>query len=215
MRYLKETHNYVSLKMKHKLKLDQEFPALGRKGPADDGFSHMVEQGDPEEQILIAEEAVTVKKDSTEATIISEIVESNQNLQVAAENILKVNPNDFTYDAENDTMKPIDINAFDQLIEKHPAVNKLKRDSKRQVKINDLKKKVLDKLKVEEVRKRDISCDSIKSDCSAWGDGQSDTETRGETRGRSDDDDSERTSKKKARQSRNLLKPPKIVLSKQ
>ena len=83
------------------------------------------------------------------------------------------------------------------------------------MKINDLKKKVLDKLKVEEVRKRDISCDSVKSDCSAWGDGQSDTETRGETRGRSDDDEAEPNSMKKVRQSRNLLKPPKIVLTKQ
>ena len=50
MRYLKETHNYVSLKMKHKIKLEQEFPALGRRKFEDDGFSHMVEVVDTEEE---------------------------------------------------------------------------------------------------------------------------------------------------------------------
>ena len=82
-------------------------------------------------------------------------------------------------------------------------------------KVANLKKKVLNTLKVEEQRKRDLSCESIKSNCSGWGDDpNSDSEVRGETRNRSDDDESEPDPKKQLRQSRKLLKPPKIVLTK-
>ena len=47
-------------------------------------------------------------------------------------NILKVNPADFEYDVDNDTMKPKNVDEFDNMVEKHPTVDKLKRDSKRE-----------------------------------------------------------------------------------
>ena len=84
-------------------------------------------------------------------------------------NILKVNPADFDYDVDNDTMKPRNVEEFDNMVEKHPTVDKLKRDDKRESKVANLKKKILDTLKVEEKKKRDLSCDSVKSDCSGWG----------------------------------------------
>ena len=107
------------------------------------------------------------------------------------------------------------------MIEEHPSVHTLKRDNKRDGKVANLKKKILDTLKVEEKKKRDLSCDSIRSDCSGWGLGGagSDRErspgSRGETRQRSEDEEPESQVKKSMRKSRTILKPPKIVLSKQ
>ena len=42
MQYLKTSHNYLSLKMKFKQRMEQEFPALGQRKVEDDGFGHMV-----------------------------------------------------------------------------------------------------------------------------------------------------------------------------
>ena len=83
MRYLKEAHNYLSLKMKYIIKLEQEFPSLGRKKVDEGGFGHMVETAGPaiEDKDLILEE-------STEVNIPLE------------ENIPKVHPDDFDYDYE-------------------------------------------------------------------------------------------------------------------
>ena len=53
--------------------------------------------------------------------------------------MLKVSPDDFDYDEKNDIMKP--RNAFDLMVEKHPSVDKLKRDNKREGKVANLKKK--------------------------------------------------------------------------
>ena len=83
-------------------------------------------------------------------------------------NILKVNPADFDYDVDNDTMKPRNVEEFDNMVEKHHTVDKLKGDDKRESKVANLKKKILDTLKVEEKKKRDLSCESVKSDCSGW-----------------------------------------------
>jgi hypothetical protein len=137
----------------------------------------MVESVEPE----VEDKELEVKNNKADLT--------PQNMQ-AAEDILKVNPEDFVYDADDDIMKPKDLEAFDQMVEKHPTVDKLKRDNKREGKVPNLKKKFLDTLKVEERKKRDLSCDSVKSDCSGWGQGGvgSDREkspgNRGETRHR-------------------------------
>ena len=66
-------------------------------------------------------------------------------------------------------MKPRNVAAFDQMVEKHPSVDKLKRDSKHEGKVDNLKKKILDTLKVEEKKKSDLSVESVRSDCSGWG----------------------------------------------
>ena len=111
MRYLKESHNYISLKMKYRDKLEQEFPALGKKNLEDDGFSHMTEDLEDKDNEL----------------------EEN-----FVENSLTVNPDDFEYDEDTDLLKPKDQVAFDELLDKHPSVNKLKRDNKREQKIANL-----------------------------------------------------------------------------
>jgi hypothetical protein len=118
----------------------------------DDGFSHMVEILVPE-----VDNKVMVVDDSK----VDPTVEDNTN-------ILKVNPADFDYDVDNDTMKPRNVEEFDNMVEKHPTVDKLKGDDKRESKVANLKKKILDTLKVEEKKKRDLSCESVKSDCSGW-----------------------------------------------
>ena len=135
----------------------------------------------------------------------------------AGNNVLKVNPSDFDYDEVNDTILPKNVQDFDKLIEEHPSVNTLKRDDKRESKVSNLKKKILDTLKVEEKKRRDLSCESVKSGCSGWGQGGegSDRElspSRGATRPRSDDEEDSKPLKSR-RQSRPVLKPPKIVLS--
>ena len=122
MRYLKEAHSYISLKMKYKNKMEQEFPALGRKKPEDDGFSHMTEELELEESDL-------------------------GNVIQTEENILKVDPDDFENDEAKDVIKPKDQAAFDSLLDKHPSVYKLKRDNKRDQKISNLKEKVLHTLR--------------------------------------------------------------------
>ena len=188
--------------MKYKTKLEQEFPALGKKQVEEDGFGHMVED----------ELEVDDKVPESEEKNIDPTTQTDQ------DNILKVNPEDFDYDETNDIMKPRNLEAFNQMVEKHPSVDKLKRDQKREEKVTNLKKKILATLKVKNRRERDLSCDSVRSGCSGWGLGgaSSDREQsseRGETRHRSDDDENEPESKKIVKRSKSLLQPPKIVLS--
>ena len=160
-------------------------------------------------------ELVDTEEGNKEPVVVSSKMDLTDQMTDVSENILNVDPNDFMYDETSGIVRPKSLEQFDQLIEKHPSVNKLRRDDKRDGKVANLKKKVLNTLKVDEQKKRDLSCDSIKSDCSAWGnDGNSDTEIRGETRNRSDDETIEPDRKKQVRQSRQLLKPPKIVLTK-
>ena len=147
--------------------------------------------------------------------------ESTEEIIPVEENVLKVNPDDFDYDEKNDIMKPRNPAAFDQMVEKHPSVDKLKRDNKREGKVANLKKKILDTLKVEEKKKRDLSVESVRSGCSDWGndragcvnDREKSPASRGSTRARSDDEESAGKPKKSFRPSRSILKPPKIVLS--
>ena len=82
---------------------------------------------------------------------------------------INVDPDDFVYDAKNDTIVPKNVDAFENLVEHHPSLIKLKRDNKRDEKVAKLKGKVLDTLKVMERKKRDLSCDSVKSWTSDWG----------------------------------------------
>ena len=195
MKYLKFSHNYISLKMKYKMKQEQEFPALSRRNVEDDGFGHMVE------------EEIEECEDPTEEQSKKE------------ENILKVDPTDSDYDETTNTVKPKNSTAFEKMIDEHPTVNKLKRDNQRDKKVASLKAKVLDTLKVKERRNRDLSCESIKSDCSDWEwDDQnrertSSTGSRGKTRPRSEDDQGNADSKKPQNQRKPVLQPPKIILS--
>ena len=151
-----------------------------------------------------------------------EVVESNMVAATNSEdNILQVDPNDFEYDVTSDTMVPLNLEAFEKMIEEHPSVHTLKRDDKRDGKVANLKKKILNTLKVNERKTRDLSCESVKSDCSGWGHGGSASDRekspdiRGATRPRSDDEDNEPEAKKSQRISRTILRPPKIVISKQ
>ena len=72
-----------------------------------------------------------------------------------------------------------------------------------------------------ERRKRDLSCDSMKSSSSDWGVDETSrnrdlsTGSRGSTRARSDSEDDTNHPNKAARHSRSLLKPPKILITKQ
>ena len=134
------------------------------------------------------------------------------------DNILKVNPVDFIYDEVTDTIKPLDTKVFEALVEDHPAVHKLRRGDKRDEKIAALKTKVLDTLKVTERRKRNLSCESISSDCPGWGledPNPARDQSRGSVRKRSEEENLPHVAKKPHHQSRPLLKPPKILVSKQ
>ena len=112
MKYLKASHNYMSLKMRFKLKQEQEFPALSKRNVVDDGFGHMVEEDVDEVEEFTEDQA-------TKCDVDSEEIE---------EPVLKVNPADFDYDETSDTVKPKDTNAFDTLIEHHPTVHKLQKE---------------------------------------------------------------------------------------
>ena len=74
--------------------------------------------------------------------------------------VLKINPSEFEYDQNSDTVKPKNKKAFEKLIDQHPTVHTLKRGENRDRKVAGLKAKVLDTLKVAERKKRDLSCDS-------------------------------------------------------
>ena len=182
--------------MKYKQKQELEFPALGKKPAEDDGFGHMVEEEDHEV------DAESVQPGHGPPPVV---------------NTLEVNPEDFEYDADHDKMVPKDNEAFEKMVDMHPAVNKLKRDAHRDEKVANLKKKVLETLKVNEKKKRDISCESVKSECLGWDSGRSSSiDSRGKIRNRSDDSDDggpQPKSEKQSRKSRSLLKPPKIVLT--
>ena len=188
MRYLKETHNYLSLKMKYKMVMEKEFPALGRKKVEEDGFEHMVETADND----------------------VENVEKNLAESEAEVPILNVDPGDFIYDEISDSVSPKNTTEFDKMIEEHSSVNTLKRDDKREGKVANLKKKILDSLKVEERKRRDLSCESISSDCSGWGQGEAISDrdrspgNRGEVRLRSDDEDNSTKPSKSSRKSRTV-----------
>ena len=124
--------------MKFKQKHEQEFPACGsRRKVEDDGFGHMVEEE------------------------LEEVDEEIEPLTTSSENILKVDPSDFVYDEVTDTIKPVDVKAFEVLVENHPYVYKLKRGDKRDDKIAGLKTKVLDTLKVKERRNRDLTASKV------------------------------------------------------
>ena len=183
------------------MKQELDFPALGKKLTEDDGFGHMVEE---------------------ECLELDEVAAPLDQGDLLKGNILEVNPEDFEYDAEQDEMVPKDKEAFEKLVEMHPTVNKLKRDTNRDQKVSNLKEKVLATLKVNERRKRDWSCESVKSGCSGWGSGavvnerSNSTDSRGRVRERSDDSDEESQqpkSDKLPRKSRSVLKPPKIILT--
>ena len=195
MKYLKTSHDYLSLKMKYKQKKDQDVPALGQRKIEDDGFGHMVAEDieDPDGE--------NKNKDGTKEDL--------------PEDVLNVDPANFTYDENTDTVKPVDEKAFEELVEQHPSVHKLKRDDKREEKIAGLKTKVLQTLKVKERKHTDLSCDSIKIDCSGWG-GNEHSDSRGEVRPRppSGDEENLESAKKSHRQTRPLLRPPKILISK-
>ena len=205
MKYLNVSHNYLSLKMKYKKKLESEFPALGKQPSEYDSFGHIVEEEEDDEDDGVGVQQVQV--------------------DLHIDSPLKINPEDFHYDPVDDKIVPKDHLAFNKFVETHPTVNKLKRDKTRDEKVASLKEKVLETLKVHEKKKRDISCESVKSDCSGWdsstsggGDGARDSSanSRGKVRNRSDDSDDVKDkpkSDKQPRKSRKLLKPPKIILT--
>ena len=199
MKYLKYSHNYTSLKMEYKIKLEKEYPALTRRAVEDDGFGHMVEEETNEAEDINTDPLVNEPQENA-----------------PPENLL-VNPEEFDYDPISDTIKPRDEKAFDNLVEQHPAVNTLKRGNNRDRKIAGLKAKVLDTLKVVERKKRDLSCESIESECAGWSQDENFRErslSRGTIRARSDDEGQGKENKKQNREYKNLPIPPKIVISK-
>ena len=129
---------------------------------------------------------------------------------------MKVDPGDFEYYLKSDIVKPKNKKAFDNLVEQHPTVHTLRRGDNRDKKVAGLKAKVLDTLKVAERRKRALSCESLKSECSGWGVDDCSCErsgSRGQVRPRSEDEHSDLGSKKNTSQTKPILQPPKIVLS--
>ena len=115
-------------------------------------------------------------------------------------------------------MKPLNVTTFEELVEKHPSVHKLKGGDKRDEKIAGLKAKVLQTVKATERKKRSLSCESIKSGCSGWGGDEAnldrDYSADRRTRNRSEDESIPQVAKKPHRQGRPILQNPKILISK-
>ena len=68
MRYLRERHEYTSLKMEY---MDMQFPALGAKQSNDNGFGHMVEAEDG------ATEAPSLDKDTEIEALKKQVSDMN------------------------------------------------------------------------------------------------------------------------------------------
>ena len=156
MKHLFLQHNYMSLKMKYN---QMEYPALGSKGPAKDGFGHIVEtektEGN-EEAVLETENQDT--KDEKIAELEAQLQEARNKLERASRS--KAKPFDvpdelFDYDEENDSVIIRNENLFDNFIDEKCKA-RVDRDKKK----TDLRYKVLDQIKQIERRKRSLSSSS-------------------------------------------------------
>ena len=111
-------------------------------------------------------------------------------------------------------VKPKNLKSFDDLVELHPTVHKLKRGASRDERIKNLKTKVLQTLKVKERRHRELSGESVKSNCSTR-DRAGSTDSRGSVRARFGSEEDLPDPTKAQHQSRSRIKLPKILLTQQ
>ena len=146
----------MSLKMKYN---EMEYPVLGSKGQAKDGFGNIVEleKAEGNEEASLETENVTAKDDKI-AELEAQLQEAKNKLERASRPKAKqfdVPDELFDYDEENDSVVIRNENLFDNFIDEKCKA-RVDRDKKKV----DLKNKVLDQIKQFERRKRSLSTSS-------------------------------------------------------
>ena len=166
MKHLKLHHNYTSLKMKFQ---QEEYPLLSSPRTLGDGFGHMVENQDAEEEItipIIEKSGQIEQKDLRIAQLESQLSDQNLLKQQLTEAKARLNMSKtcvvpqqfFEYQAESDQVKTIDEEGFDKFVDE-----KCKFQKDREKKKNELKNKLLDQVRQVERRKRGLSISSAAS----------------------------------------------------
>ena len=161
MKHLYIHHNYMSMKMKFN---QIQFPQLGSKGQASDGFGHIVESEKNVDEIEIAVEPVQ-RNDANEriAELEAELSEAKSKLERAGRPrvvryAFDVPLEIFDYDEEKDEVTVKDETEFETFVDK-----KCKAEIDRDKKKIDLRNKLLDQVRQIERRKRSLSISSITS----------------------------------------------------
>ena len=167
MKHLKLHHNYSSLKMQYQ---QDEFPLLSGPRQLSDGFGHMVEKADEDEEmrpnsqddpkdIRIAELQAQL---SDHNVVRQKLIETNAKLDaLKKENRARTCdlPLDFfDYDEEKDEVHAVDEMQFDKFVD-----SKCKATQDREAYKDNLKNKILEQVKQTERRKRGLSISSAVS----------------------------------------------------
>ena len=223
MRHLKLHHNYISLKMKFR----DEFPQLNTNIPHNDGFGHMKEAVDedqdegtedleqngtakPEDKDMIN----LLQKQLSEANLarehqIHEIAKLKASISKQEESMLvgfnkskngqiNIRADNFFYDEDSDSLQVLDAGALDKELELYCTAA----DKDKEKKISEMRRRVLSQVKgIERVKRgRDSSVCSVRSIYSGVG----------TVRRRSENGDDDEISAKNLRlQSHSFLPTPK------
>ena len=159
MRHLYLQHNYMSLKMKYN---QVQFPLLGSRAHANDGFGHISESEKSMDNIEVACDPAKTEDDARRiAELEAQLSETRNKLDKANRKVVKTLdvPQDmFEYDELNDEIFVRNEEEFDKLID-----NKCMDSEDRERKKLELRNKLLHQVKHIERRKRNLSIGSIVS----------------------------------------------------
>ena len=182
MRHLKLHHNYRSLKLQYE---ESEFPALSSHRSINDGFGHMMENDQEEEDGLITvrdsesdemkEKIINLEKQLSESTVIRQqqtheiatlkanAEKYNIDLNKSGKATVTISATNFIYDAEADALQVIDSGILDTELELYCTAT-----TNRTGKIAQMRNKVLSQVKGMERKRRQrsssvCSVDSISS----------------------------------------------------
>ena len=172
MKHLKLHHNYTSLKMKYQ---QEEYPLLAGPKQLGDGFGHMVEKEEDEEEIVPVSNEDSSQLDAKNARIAeleTQLSDQNHLKQKLTETMAKlelakkesraktcdVPQGFFEYNEDEDEVKVIDDEEFDKFVE-----TKCRSRKDRENKKVEMKNKLLEQVKQTERRKRGLSVSSAVS----------------------------------------------------
>lgn len=170
MKHLKLHHNYSSLKMKYQ---QDEFPLLANPRQLVDGFGHMVEKMEDEEELVRVgdeEKSQLQSKNIQIAELEAQLSNQNQLRQQLTEAKARLEqfkrdkftktcdlPGDFfEYNEERDEVKAVDEVVFDKFIDQK-CVARQNRDTRK----SEMKNKILEQIKHTERRNRGLSVASF------------------------------------------------------
>ena len=145
----------------------QEYPLLGCPRQLGDGFGHMIENQDLDDEIVATTAEQKDRKDERIAQLESQLSDQNLLRQQLTEAKARLNiartsvmipQHFFEYIEETDAVKTIDEAGFDDFIETNCKASK-----DREKKKLELKNKLLDQVRQVERRKRGLSISSMGS----------------------------------------------------